>query len=346
MRNARVFRRLAVSVFCAAIGASAAAVAQQARVDLFAGGSTFAAPAIQTWIEAYGATPSAPAIHYDSIGSDEGVARFVTGSLDFAATDAPLSRQQEAMVEGGSVHVPVMAGMVAVAYNLPGDRDGALRLTRETLAAIFSGAVTRWDDPAIAAANPELKLPRRTIQVVARLDGSGTTYAFTSHLDAASGAWRDKGLGARTRIDWPGGAVLGRGNEGVAVNVLRADGSIGYVEFGFARRLGLPLATLENAAGAFVAPSAASGAAAIAQASLPEDLKIALPDPAGQASYPIVTFTWFLLRRANQDKAKADAVLDFVRWALNDGQGMTGDLGYASMPANVVDAALKAIGGY
>jgi phosphate transport system substrate-binding protein len=277
------------------------------------------------------------------IGSGEGVNRFLTGSLDFAATDAPLTSEQEAAVPGGVTHVPVTSGMVVIAYHLPDDLPGELRLSREVYGDIFAGKITRWDDPRIAAANPDLELPDRSIVVVARLDGSGTTFAFANHLHAASHTWRDAGVDASTRVDWPGNTMLARGNEGVAVNIMRGYGTIGYVEYGFASRLGLPMAALENAAGVFVKPAPASGEAAIASAQVPDDLKIELPDPAGTDAYPIVTFTWSLLRNRADDLAKARAIRTFTRWAITEGQGLVPDLGYVPLPPIVQKRAELAL---
>ena len=338
-------RHLALGVLAvAALTAGLATVRAEAdRTLVLGGGSTFAAPLFQAWIDTFEAQNPAIDVEYDVIGSGEGISRFLTGSLDFAATDAPLTAEQEAGVEGGVTHVPVTAGMIAVAYHLPDDLEGALRLPRDVYGDIFAGRLTDWNDPRIAAANPHLDLPKRSIVVVGRLDGSGTTFAFTNHLDAVSAGWRASGAGVGTRADWPGSAMLARGNEGVAANILRGYGTIGYVEYGFASRLGLPLALLENAAGEFVAPAAASGAAAIAAAPLPEDLKIELPDPEGEGAYPIVTFTWSLLRGADTGTPTGEAVRTFTGWAVGEGQGAAPDLGYVPLPAAVQERARLAL---
>lgn len=323
---------------------SVAASAQEAPLALVGGGSSFAAPAYQAWIEDYRAVAPALDITYASIGSGDGIAGFLDGSLDFAATDAPLTEAQEAEVPGGVLHVPVTAGMVAVAYNLPAGLEGELRLPRAVLGDIFAGAVTTWNDPRLVAANPGLDLPNWPIQIVARQDGSGTTYAFTNHLNAISARWREDGHGVAYQSWWPNRTMRARGNEGVAATVQRAEGSIGYVEYGFARRLGLGLAAVENADGAFVAPSAAAGAAAIAAGHLPEDMKIDMPDPAGAEAYPIVTFTWELLRKEPTDAAKGAAIRDFTRWAIAEGQPRAAELGYVPMPRIVQERAVEALG--
>lgn len=326
--------RLASTVV-AAICVAAPALAQDGLVLARGGGSTFAAPLYEAWIETYKGIAPEVGLSYDVIGSGEGISRFLDGSLDFGATDAPLTEDQEATVPGGVRHIPVTAGMVAVPYNLPGEREGALRLPRDVLGDIFAGIITEWDDPRLVKANPDLDLPHHTIRVVARLDGSGTTYAFTNHLNATSAGWQDSGVGVATRVAWPAGTMRARGNEGVAVNILRADGTIGYVEYGFASRLGLPLAAIENAAGNLVEPSLQSGSAAIAEAPLPADLKFDIPDPAAAEAYPIVTFTWELVRNRADDAATAKAIRAFTGWAVSEGQELAAALGYVPLPANV-----------
>lgn len=327
-------RPFASSIAVAACVA-APVLGQDREVLLKGGGSTFAAPLYEAWTDAYRSISPAVGISYEVVGSGEGIARFLDGSLDFGASDAPLTAAQEATVPGGVRHIPVTAGMVAVPYNLPGDLEGPLRLPRDVLGDIFAGVITSWDDPRLVSANPDLHLPHDTIRVVARLDGSGTTFAFTNHLNATSAAWRNTGVGVSTKVGWPAGAMRARGNEGVAGTIQRADGTIGYVEYGFASRLGLPLAVLENAAGQFVVPSPESGAAAISEAPLPPDLKIDIPDPAGAGAYPIVTFTWELVRNRPEDAATAEAIRAFTGWAVSEGQELAAPLGYVPLPASV-----------
>ena len=186
-------------------------------------------------------------------------------------------------------------------------------------------------------------MPHQVIQVVARQDGSGTTYAFTNHLEAISESWRESGRGVRTLVGWPNNAMKARGNEGVAAMIQRSEGSIGYVEFSIARAAGLPLAALENASGAYVPPSAKSGAAAIEAAVVPDNMKIDIPDPAGADAYPIVTFTWELLRDQPQDPTKDEAIRAFTRWAIADGQDLAIDLGYVPMPQAIRERAAAAV---
>ena len=235
-------------------------------------------------------------IEYDSVGSGEGMSRFVTGSLDFAGTDAPLPPEQAALARGKVLQLPLAAGLIAICYNLPGF-TGELRLPREVYAGIFDGTIRDWNDPRIADANPSLQLPARSVAIVVRRDGSGTTFAFTNHLNAIDPNWQERKLGAALRIDWPAGAMTARGNEGVAATIQQSDYSIGYVEYGFAQRLGLPMAVLENRDGQFVAPAVAAGEAAFAREldSGDTDLVQLVSDPEGRTSYPIVTLTWALV---------------------------------------------------
>lgn len=308
-------------------------------------GATFPAPLYERWIADFTKSKPDLAIEYDAVGSGEGVSRLIAGTVDLAGSDAAMTDEQIAQVPGGVRMIPATAGLVSIIYNVPG-LAAPLRLGRDLLAAIFSGEVTEWDDPAIAAANPGAALPARTIAIVARLDRSGTTFALTNHLSAVSDVWRAK-HGASTRIDWPGRTMLMRGNEGVAGRVLQTEYSIGYAELGFAQRLGLQTAEIENAAGSFVAPSLASGQAALASsvAEMPDNLRLFIADPKGADAYPIATFSWLLLHADYPDAGIAAAVAEFVRYGLTDGQAAAAELGYVPLPAGVVERALAAVTG-
>jgi phosphate transport system substrate-binding protein len=331
-------RPLSAAAVTAALLVLAPHGGQAQDVYLRGAGATFPAPLYMSWIESFEATHPEVTIAYDAVGSGEGISRFVTGSVDFGASDAALSEEQIASVKQGVELVPATAGMIVLAYNLPGV-DGELRLPREVYAGILSGEITAWDDPLIQAANPDLELPNWTIVLVARLDGSGTTYALSNHLNAVSETWREEDLGVGTLIDWPGGAMLARGNDGVAGRVKISQGSIGYMEYGFASRLGLPMAALENAAGAFVAPSAESGQMALA-APPDDDLQGYIVDPAGPGAYPIVTYSWLMLYQSYDDPAKQAALREFVRYGLTDGQTAARELGYVPLAEDVVERSL------
>ena len=305
-----------------------------------AAGSSFAAPMFNKWLEAYGPEHRNLSLSYNSVGSGAGIERFLAQTVDIGATDAPLRDDEVEQVEGDFAQLPITGGMIAIAYNLP-DFPGPLNLPRDVYTEIFLGNAFRWDDPRIAAANPGLELPHQLIQVVGRHDSSGTTFAFTNHLAAISDEWA-QGPGVGKRIDWPGGAMEAKGNEGVAQRIKITEGSIGYVEAGFAERLGLSTAWLENQAGGFVLPTVETGRRGLANGSdaPPSDLTRTTPDPQGARSYPIVTYTWALLRAAYDTPTKTAEVHDLARWILTDGQQFAEALHYVPLPANMVQAAL------
>lgn len=336
---------IAIAVFAAAPGASA----QQAgggELYLRGAGATFPAPLYKKWIEVYQAKNPNVAISYDAVGSGEGVTRFVTGSVDFGASDYRLADKDAAKVAGGVVVVPATAGMVVLAYNLPGVQ-GDLKLPRAVYGDIFAGKITSWNDDAIQKANPGLKLPHLDIAKVARQDSSGTTFAFTSHLQAVSEAWRQAGLGAGNLIDWRGSTMLARGNEGIASRVKISEGSIGYMEYGFAKRLGLPVAALQNQAGAFVRPTEQAGQVALAEAAPPSDdaAGLTIADPKGADAYPIVTYSWLLLYKQYGDPRKSAAVKDFIGFGLAGGQDLGVPFGYIPLPQDVAARGQEALAG-
>ncbi len=335
----------AVCVIAAMLLLSVASGAAEtpSRIALAGAGSTFAAPLYYKWIELYGKEHPDPAITYDAIGSGDGIARFVAGSVDFAGSDAAIGADDAQRVGRGVLVVPATAGLVVLAYNLPG-LGGPLKLPREVYAEILSGGINRWDDPRIKQSNPTLKLPPRTIAVVARLDRSGTTFALTNHLSTISGRW-EAGPGVGTLVEWPHGTMLARGNEGVASRIKISEGSIGYVEYGFAKRLGLPMAELQNKAGNFVAPAEASGQSALAEGATADNdgRPVFINDPANAASYPVVTYSWLLLYKQYPDAQKRSALQGFVDWGLTRGQDLGGPLGYIPLPANIVAQGQSAV---
>ncbi len=261
--------------------------------------------------------------------------------VDFGASDSAMSDAQIALAGQDVLMVPITAGGVVLAYNLPGF-EGDLKLSRKAYAGIFLGEITNWDDKLIAESNPGVKLPDLTITTVVRQDGSGTTYAFTNHLAAISDKWRSR-YGAETLVDWPGMAMRAPGNEGVAGRIQQSEGSIGYVEYGFAQELQLKTAILENKEGKFVKASGLSILAALAGAQLPDNLRAFVPDPSGPDSYPIVTYSWILLRKNNPDAAKAKLIHDLFSWCLQDGQRYAPIAGYVPLPAAVAVKGLAAL---
>lgn len=305
----------------------------EANVALHGSGSTFAAPLYKKWIEVYRQDHSGLALSYDAVGSGAGVDRFIAGSVDFGATDVLPNEVMLASVKRGAIPVPVTAGMIVLAYNLPG-LQGALKLPRDVYTGIFSGKITEWNDPQIQKANPDLPLPHRDISVVVRQDSSGTTAAFTRHLVAVGGAWHASGSGEGYDIDWPAAAMDARGNEGVASKIKISEGSIGYVEYGFAKRLGLPMANLENKTGHFVEPTEEAGRTALL-----ESENFFTADPPGDGSYPIVTFSWLLLYKKYAAPNEAAALKDWVSWGLTAGQTFASALGYIGLSADTAALA-------
>jgi phosphate transport system substrate-binding protein len=281
---------------------------------------------------------------YDAVGSGEGISRFLGGSVDFGASDVPPTAEDAAKVAGGVITIPATAGMVVLAYNLPAV-TGTLKLPRDVYTEIFAGILKRWDDPRIAAANPGMTLPHRDIVIVARQDSSGTTAAFTNHLAAVSPSWREQGLSVGTLIEWPASAMLARGNEGVASRIKISEGAIGYVEYGFAKRLGIPVASLQNKAGQLVAPSESAGQHALAEASsaTSSDPGMTILDPSGREAYPIVTYSWLLLYRQYADARTSAAIKDFVGWGLTRGQSFAPGLDYLPLPEAVASRGRQAL---
>jgi phosphate transport system substrate-binding protein len=310
-------------------------------------GATFPVVLYERWFSVYHDSNPGTYIRYEAVGSGEGIRRFLgTGvaekeQVDFGASDAALSDSQIAQANNGVLMLPATAGCVVLAYNLPGF-NGELRLSRKAYPSIFLGEITNWADPQIAESNSGTKLPRLTIATVVRLDGSGTTFAFTRNLDAISEKWRSE-FGPAALVNWPGNAMRAKGNEGVAGLIEKSAGSIGYVGYEFAERLGLPVASLENKEGHYVRPSQQSCAKALAKAEMPENLRVFLPDPTGADSYPIVTFSWILLRRSYGSAQTADAIVKLFQWSLEEGQRYAPDLGYVALPPQVAKKALAAL---
>ena len=310
-------------------------------------GATFPSPLYKKWFATYQQAHPQTAITYDSVGSGEGMRRFVgrnvtdEDKVDFGASDAALQDNDIAQVPEGVVMVPVTAGGVVLAYNLP-DVTQDLKLSRRAYTGIFLGEIKNWNDPLIAAANPGVKLPKLTLVTVVRQDSSGTTFAFTKHLDAISEKWRSQ-YGPSTLVDWPGNSMRAKGNEGVAGLLSHSVGGVGYVGYEFAHRYGLRTALLENKAGKFVQPTEENLRAALASAQMPENLRVYVPDPVSPDAYPIATFTWILLRKNHGDPAKARALRDLFAWALGDGQHYAADLGYIPLPPEVAEKAQAAL---
>jgi phosphate transport system substrate-binding protein len=310
--------------------------------NLTGAGSSFAYPLYSKWASEYQAKTGVR-VNYQSIGSGGGIRQFSEQVVDFGGTDGPMTDEQIARAKGGTVlHIPTAMGAVAITYNLPALK-APLRVDGPTLADIFRGVVTRWNDARLAALNPGVALPAEDILVVHRSDGAGTTYAFTDYLSAVSPAWKS-GTGKGTDVKWPVG-LGGKGSEGVTGQVKQTPGTIGYVELSYATQNRLPTAVVKNAEGEFVAPSpaAVTAAAAGAAAKLPAttDYRISIVNAPGKGAYPISSFTWILAYAKNADQAKGKLLRDFLHWGLTDGQSYETALDYAPLP-EAMRAALVA----
>jgi len=316
-------------------------------VLLVGAGATFPSLLYKEWFATYHQAHPNAVITYDAVGSGEGIRRFLGRNVqdeervDFGASDAAMQDNEIAQVPEGVVLLPATAGGVALAYNLP-DVQGDLRLPRRAYVGIFLGEIKSWNDPLIAAANPGLKLPKLTIATVVRADASGTTFAFSKHLDAISDKWRSQ-FGPSTLVDWPGDAMRAKGNEGVAGVLQHSVGAIGYVGSEFATKYGLQTALLENKSGKYIRPTEDALRAALASAEMPTNLRVFVPDPAAPDAYPIATFTWILLRRNYSDAPKAGLIRDLFAWGLSEGQQYASKLGYVPLPAEVVEKAQAAL---
>jgi phosphate transport system substrate-binding protein len=285
-------------------------------------------------------------INYQSQGSGAGIRQVTEGTVDFGASDGPMTDEQIAdfKTKRGTeiLHFPTVLGADVPAYNVPGVATG-LKFTPEALAGIFLGKITKWNDPAIASVNAGVKLPSSDIVVVHRSDGSGTTYVWTDYLSKVSSEWQAK-VGKSTSVNWPVG-LGGKGNEGVAGLVQQTPGSIGYVELIYAKQNKISVGSVKNPAGVYVTADLASvsSAAAGAAANMPDDFRVSITNAPGKDSYPISSFTWLLIPAKIQDPAKKKAMTDFLKWMLADGQGMTETLLFAKLPKQVVAKELKAI---
>ncbi len=300
-------------------------------------GATFPKPLYIEWIGEFQAANPGVKINYQGIGSGGGIEQFTKMTVDFGASDAPMKDEEITAAETASgaevLHIPTVFGSVVLAYNVPDAKE--LKLDSDTLAAIFLGEITNWNDPKIAALNSGTTLPDKAIQVVHRSDSSGTTNIFTSYLTSVNQTWADT-VGKGKEVQWPAG-VGGQGNDGVAAVVQQQEGSIGYVELSYAIESKLTMASLKNQAGNFITPSLESTSAAAAGAQFPEDLRFSVANSPNADAYPIVGATWILAYDKMTDPAKADALKAWLIWSLNDGTAIAQDLGYAPLPDDLKD---------
>lgn len=299
--------------------------------SLTGAGASFPAPLYQRWfVDFSNATPNLQ-VDYQSVGSGAGVERFMQNLVNFGASDVAMKDEEISKVEKGVLMLPMTAGSIVMAYNLPGVEQ--LNLTQEVLVDILLGKITKWNDPKIAEANPDATLPDTNITVVYRSDGSGTTGVFTKNLSAMSEEWKTQ-VGEGKTVEWPVG-IGGAKNDGVAAQIRQTEGAIGYLELGFAKSAGLNMAALENKAGKFIYPTDEAASQALAAVELPENLRAFVTNPEGEDSYPIVTYTWLLAYKQYDDPEIAQSVEAMIEYGLNEGQMISSDLGYIPLPDNV-----------
>jgi len=304
-------------------------------------GASFPAPLYQKWFKAYSTSHDGVQIDYQSIGSGGGVKSVIDKTVDFGASDAAMSDDDMSKVDGGVQLLPMTAGCIVLTYNLKGVTT--LKLSRKAYAGIFLGTVTRWNDPLITKDNPGTALPDQPVNVVVRADGSGTTYVFAKHLSAISPEFA-KSPGVNKLPNWPTG-TRSKGNEGVTASIMMTPGSIGYIEYGYAKSQNMPMALLENKAGEFVAPSTESAQAALATAQFPDNLIAWVSDPDAKDAYPIATYTWIICYKQYKDKAKFQLLQSLLNYCITDGQKDSDALGYIPLPSSVVDKDKAAIQG-
>ena len=305
-------------------------------------GATFPYPIYSKWFDEYTKVDPSVRFNYQSIGSGGGIRQITERTVDFGATDGPMTDEQLKQAPGELLHIPTVLGAVVATYNLPGNPK--LRFTPDLLADIFLGKITKWNDSRLATANPGASLPDQPILVVHRSDGSGTTYIWVDYLSKVSQEWAQK-VGRGTSVNWPVG-LGGKGNEGVSGQVKSTPGALGYVELAYAIKNNLPAATIRNQAGKFVEPTIQSTTAAAAGAAktMPADFRVSLTNPAGDDAYPIASFTWLLVYKEQTDQVKGRALVKFLHWAAEQGQKYTSDLLYAPLPAPVVKQIEAKIG--
>jgi phosphate transport system substrate-binding protein len=322
---------------------AAAKPTEAGTIDLQGAGATFPYPLYSKWVSEYQKANPKVRINYQSIGSGGGIRQIIEKTVDFGASDAPMSDDELKKAPGALIHIPTTLGAVVLAYNVPGVTQ-SLKLSPEVITGIFLGDIKTWNDPKIAADNADAKLPGDAITVAYRSDGSGTTAVFTDYLSKVSPAWKEK-VGAGKSVKFPVG-MGAKGNEGVAGQIKTTPGTIGYVELAYAKQTGATFATVKNAAGKFVEASLEGISAAAAGATIPDDFRTSITNPAGDAAYPISSFTYILVYADSADTTKGKAVADYLWWAIHDGQKLGGPLFYAALPADLVtreEAKLKAL---
>jgi phosphate transport system substrate-binding protein len=321
-------------LLCCAVGASA-------ETSLNAAGATFPYPIYSKWFSEYHKAHPDIEINYQAIGSGGGIRQVTSGTVDFGASDRPMSDEQLKDSPVKLIHIPTVLGAVVPSYNIQGVNQ-PLKFTPEALAGIYLGKITKWNDPAITSANTGVQLPDQSIVVMHRSDGSGTTYIFTDYLSKVSPEWQQK-VGKGTSVNWPVG-LGGKGNEGVAGLVRQTPGAIGYIELIYAEQNHMGFGLVKNAAGNFVKASLESTtAAAASMKDMPSDFRVSITNPPGKDAYPIASFTWLLIPLQSKDPAKGKIITDFLNWMVDKGESMAPQLTYAPLPQNVAAKVKQAI---
>jgi phosphate transport system substrate-binding protein len=315
------------------------ATAASAQMLINGAGATFPFPIYSKWFNEYTKVDPSVRFNYQSIGSGGGQKQILSETVDFGASDGPMSDDNLAKAPRALLHLPTVAGADVITYNVPGDLK--LKIDGPTIAGIFLGKIVKWNDPAIAGQNPDVKLPDADIVVVHRSDGSGTTYIFTDYLSHVSPDWKDK-VGKGTSVSWPTG-IGGKGNEGVSGQVKQVPGTIGYVELVYAKQNKLPYADVKNSSGNYITPSIESVTEALATAEIPDDFRFSMVNPPGAQAYPISGTTWLLVYAEQKDHAKGEKLVQFLKWAYSDGEKLAPGLDYAPLPDALIKRALEKV---
>ena len=331
----------AFSTIAAVLTLAGATLAAQ-TIAINGAGATFPAPIYTRWFAEYNKLHPEVRINYQPLGSGAGIRQISERTVFFGASDGPMTEEQMLNAKGKILHLPTVLGAVVPVYNIPGVSQ-ELKFTGPVLANIFLGKISKWNDPALTALNPGANLPATDIIVAHRSDGSGTTYIWVDYLAKVSPEFK-KTVGVNTAVKWPVGVAAAK-NDGVAAIVKQTPGALGYVELIYALQTKTPYGQVQNASGKFVTASIESvtAAAAAAARQMPADFRVSITNAPGDAVYPISSFTWLLLYQDAKDKAQAKAMVDFMKWALTDGQKLAGDMGYAPIPKNVIDMEVKAL---
>jgi phosphate transport system substrate-binding protein len=317
----------------------AAQTGAHAQLLINGAGATFPYPIYSKWFDEYAKVDPSVRFNYQSIGSGGGQKQITARTVDFGASDGPMSDENLAKAPGKLLHIPTVAGADVITYNLPGNPK--LKLDGDTIVNIYMGNITKWNDPKIAMLNPGVDLPDLPVIVVHRSDGSGTTYIFVDYLSSISPVWADS-VGKGTSVKWPVG-IGGKGNEGVAGQVKQLSGAVGYVELIYAKQNKMPYADVKNAAGNFITPSLDSVTTAFATAKIPDDFRFSMVNALGDNAYPISGATWLLVYEQQKNAVKGKKLVEFLNWALTKGEGMASSLDYASLPENVQQRVLERI---